>query len=171
MVKQDLLFAHHQIGQLYRRIAELCRLNRGFARELRGDAVVAEFENADDALNAALAIQASGNLVSPRFGRLNPQLRIGISFGEVISEKNMITGQAVIRAQRLEQLAEAGQIVVDDLFRERLSGQLHRLRYAGSESLKGFSGSTEIYRVEIDAVRQQMTCPGTLLHGESSCAI
>ena len=39
---------------------------------------------------------------------IQPQLRIGISLGEVIVADNTLTGAGVVLAQRLEQLAESG---------------------------------------------------------------
>ena len=80
LVLQDLALAHTQIRQLYGRICRLCALHNGIARELRGDAAVVEFDSAADALRAALAIQATHQMLNrTRVGRVNPEMRIGIS--------------------------------------------------------------------------------------------
>lgn len=174
LVKRNLHFAHHQIVQLYRRISDLCIRHSGIARELRGDAVVAEFDQAQDAVNAAVAIQSMNKLlVSHRFGRLNPPMRIGISYGEVISDINMITGLAVIRAQRLEQLADTDQILVDDRVKKQLSeAMLLQLEYSTQERLKGIDEPAEIYRIKMAGITRQMIhTPAALTENTTLCAI
>ena len=81
----------------------------GIAREIRGDALLAEFERASDAVAAALAYQVLNVERNAAIeDDIQPELRIGISLGEVIIADNTITGTGVVLAQRLEQLAEPG---------------------------------------------------------------
>ena len=172
LVRQNIVFAHHQIQQLYRRITEICVNNSGVARELRGDAIVAEFENAEDALKAAISIQSMNRmLVGNRLGRLNPPMRIGISFGEILSDDNITTGLPVIRAQRLEQIAEPDQIIVDERFRIQLSQDVrNRLEYVATTKLKGLDESVDIYRPVIEDLNLTPDLlPGTIMHSSSSC--
>ena len=147
LVQENLRLAHRQIRHLYGRICRLSSAHNGVARELRGDAAVVEFESATDALRATLAIHSAHAMIdNTRLGRINPELRTGLSFGPVISEENMITGEAVIRAQRLEQLAEPGQVLIDEPMRDALgSSPDFDLEPWGACQLKGFDTVSKIY--------------------------
>ena len=66
-------------------------------------------------------------------------MRIGISLGEVVIADDTVTGEGIILAQRLEQLAEPDGVVVQGTVSEtvptRLSFEFDSL---GEQSLKGF---------------------------------
>ena len=47
-----------------------------------------------------------------------PEVRIGISLGEVVMADNTVTGAGVVLAQRVEQLAEPGGVCSTDAIRE-----------------------------------------------------
>lgn len=149
LVKQNMYFAHHRIRQLYHRISEICLCHTGIARELRGDAVVAEFDRAEDAINTAIAIQSMDKMIfSHRLGRLNPPMRIGISYGKVIGHDNVITGLAVIRAQRLEQLTETGCILVDNRIYDQSANDIKQsLDFRTRTHLKGIEELVDVYQV------------------------
>ena len=149
LVQENLMLAHRQIRHLYQRICRLCRAHNGVARELRGDAAVVEFESAADAVRAAIAIHGTNSLIdATRLGRINPQIRTGLSFGPVISDQSLITGEAVIRAQRIEQLAEPGEVLIDEFLCRALEPE-QGLDFSprGARQLKGFDGFTKIYAV------------------------
>lgn len=148
LVQQDLLLAHQQIQHLYSRLCRICRLHNAIPRELRGDAAVFEFSSPVDAILAALAIHSANTLIdSTRIGRINPRIRTGISYGPVISNQQIVTGQAVIRAQRVEQLANPGQVLFDQSVYDQIAPQQNLvIRKLGSERLKGFSQPTAIYQ-------------------------
>ncbi len=149
LVRRDLRLAHLQVSRLYQRICRVCRAHGGQARELRGDAAVLEFASVDDALRATRAIHATAAVLdATRVGRINPRLRTGVSFGEIISESRLITGAAVIRAQRIEQLAEPGQVWFDDTVYPRLDpAQQLGVEAMPARTLKGFAGETALYRI------------------------
>ena len=70
---------------------------------LPGDALVAEFQRASDAVTAALAFQAANAAHNERLaGDIKPVLRVGIALGEVIIADDTLTGAGVVLAQRLE---------------------------------------------------------------------
>ena len=58
LVQQDEDLAHERIQDSFRRLSDIITKYHGHVRELRGDALLAEFERASDAVTAALA----GNL-------------------------------------------------------------------------------------------------------------
>ena len=149
LVQENLVLAHRQIRHLYERICRLCRAHNGVARELRGDAAVVEFESTADAIRAAIAIHGAHALLdTTRLGRISPEIRTGLSFGPVISDHDMITGEAVIRAQRIEQLARPGEVLIDQFLYDALEDD-HGFDIAlwGARELKGFEGATAIYAV------------------------
>src|SRR5210317_68384 len=57
LVQQDETIAHQRIQSAFHRFSEIIETYGGSSRELRGDALVAEFERASDAVAAALAFQ------------------------------------------------------------------------------------------------------------------
>lgn len=149
MVQDNLMLAHRQIRHLYERICRLCQSHHGVSRELRGDAAVIEFKSAADAVRAAIAIHRAHAMIdATRLGKINPEIRTGLSFGPVISDQNMITGEAVIRAQRVEQLAQPGEVLIDDHLHDALKPE-HGLDISlwGTRRLKGFDRVNPIYSV------------------------
>ncbi|MDA9982395.1 hypothetical protein N9H39_06590 [Gammaproteobacteria bacterium] len=90
LVHQDEQLAHGRIQETFRRFGDTITKYRGHVRELRGDALLAEFERASDAVTAALAFQADQLDYNAQLNdSIQPTVRIGIAMGEVI-----IAGQA-----------------------------------------------------------------------------
>jgi class 3 adenylate cyclase len=58
LVHQDEQLAHQRIQDTFRRFGDTISKYYGQVRELRGDALLAEFDRASDAVVAALAFQA-----------------------------------------------------------------------------------------------------------------
>ena len=59
LVQLDETLAHERMQSAFKRFAECIAAHGGATRELRGDALVAEYERASDALTSALAFQQS----------------------------------------------------------------------------------------------------------------
>jgi adenylate cyclase len=118
---------------------------------LRGDALLAEFERASDAVTAALAFQSEqADYVAQHDGDSSLLLRIGVALGEVIIADNTITGEGVVLAQRLEQVAEPGGLCITPAVREALPKRLpFKLDNLGTRELKGFDEPIGIYRVRL----------------------
>ena len=93
LVQQNETLAHKSIQSAFHNFSETIKAYGGIARELRGDALVAEFNRASDAVVAALAFQANNVETNAARGEeVQVELRIGISLGEVIIADNTITG-------------------------------------------------------------------------------
>jgi len=140
LVQQNETLAHERIQATFHNFSELIKSYGGIAREVRGDALVAEFSRASDAVPAALAFQAlneeSNNVLDDD---IRPQLRIGISLGEVIIADNTITGAGVVLAQRLEQLADSGGVVIQGNVSETVPTRMpFEFKNLGEQMLKGF---------------------------------
>ena len=113
LVQPNETLAHERVQAAFHLFSETIEAYGGIARELRGDALLAEFERASDAVAAALSFQVlNGEFNATLDDDIQPLLRIGISLGEVIIADNTITGTGVVLAQRLEQLAESSGVVV-----------------------------------------------------------
>lgn len=78
-----------------------------------GDGILAEFDRLDEAVLGALELQAAlkarGKLAAER---TSLHYRMGLDFGEVIVVGNDLYGEPVIRATRLQGLAEPGRLAV-----------------------------------------------------------
>jgi adenylate cyclase len=125
LVQQNEALAHERIQGAFNRFSEIINSYTGITRELRGDAILAEFDRASDAVSAALAFQISNrDFNSALNDDIQPRLRIGVSLGEVIVADNTITGAGVVLAQRVEQLAESGGLCITAALHEALPKQM-----------------------------------------------
>lgn len=141
IVQTNELTAHHRIQETFTLCSNIIENYGGTVHELRGDALVAEFSRASDAVCAALKVQSQNiRLNKDTESAIDVNLRIGISLGEVIIADGTITGTGVILAQRLEQLAEPGGVVVHGTVPETIPARLpFEFVSLGEPSLKGFT--------------------------------
>jgi adenylate cyclase len=151
LVQQNETLAHERIQAAFHNFAEIIKSYGGIAREVRGDALVAEFSRASDAVPAAIAFQAlneeSNNVLDDD---IRPQLRIGISLGEVIIADNTITGAGVVLAQRLEQLADSGGVVVQGNVSETVPTRMpFEFKNLGEQMLKGFDQPVRVFAAKL----------------------
>jgi len=125
LVQRNEALAHERILTTFHSFSETIKSYGGMTREIRGDALLAEFERASDAVCASIAFQQLNNEINLKINdEILPILRIGISLGEVIIADNTITGAGVVLAQRLEQLADAGSVVVQGAVSETVPNRL-----------------------------------------------
>ena len=151
LVQHDEQRAHARIQDAFRRFGGVISRYHGSVHELRGDALLAEFERASDAVSAALVFQDEQLVHNAQIDdEIRPRLRIGVALGEVIVADNTITGEGVVLAQRLEQLAEPGGLCITPAIREALPKRLpFALENIGARELKGFDDSIDVYRVRL----------------------
>jgi class 3 adenylate cyclase len=110
-----------------------------------GDGIMASFNDATSAVDAARAIQQAFeafNLAS----REKLQVRIGLDAGEPVADHNDLFGATVQMAARLCQSAEPDTIVVSRAISGSLSDRF-RLVGLGARSLKGFAQPVEAFAV------------------------
>ncbi len=162
LVQLNETLAHQRIQAVFNSFSETIKNYGGITRELRGDALLAEFERASDAVAAALAFQDSNEEINLSSGDdIQPTLRIGISLGEVIVADNTITGAGVVLAQRLEQLADSGGIVVQGSVSETVPTRMpFEFESLGKQVLKGFDQPVRAYAVKL-RVREELPAPDT----------
>ena len=153
LVQRNETLAHQRIQAAFQLFSETIGAYGGIAREIRGDALVAEFERGSDAVSAALSFQADqAHHNSGLHDDLIPIVRIGIAMGEVIVADNTVTGSGVVLAQRVEQLASPGGVCITAALHESLPRQMpFDLADLGDQVLKGFDDPVHVYRVELSS--------------------
>jgi adenylate cyclase len=148
LVQLDETIAHRRMRDAFVALTECVETHNGIAHEIRGDALVAEFARASDAIAAAVTFQSNVDAKPNTENDICPQLRIGIAMGEVVIADATITGTGVILAQRLEQLACAGGVCIQgavyDTIPRRLPFSYDSL---GEQQLKGFEEPIKAYLV------------------------
>ncbi len=151
LVQQNETLAHERIQAAFGRFSEIIRNYGGLAREIRGDALVAEFDRTSDAVTAALAFQADHTyLISLLKDDLRPRIRVGIAMGEVVIADDTVTGSGVVLAQRVEQLADPGGLCITEALHEALPKRMpFDLENLGEQVLKGFDDPVRVYRVKL----------------------
>ena len=172
LVHRDETLAHQRMRDAFRQFTGVIEQYAGIAHEVRGDALVAEFSRASDAVSASLAFQADNAARNEELdGAVRPVLRIGIAMGEVIIADNTLTGAGVVLAQRLEQLAEPGGVIIQGAAYETIPGRLpFHFRYLDEQLLKGFKEPVRAYQVSIEA-DGSVPAPENPLHQEKVKAV
>ena len=149
LVRRDETLAHQRIQDTFRRFTETISDHDGTAHEIRGDALVAEFARASDALGASIDFQSlnSRNTASSP-DDIQPVLRIGIAMGEVVIADGTVTGEGVVLAQRLEQLAEHGGVCIQGAAYETVPKRLpFEYESLGEQQVKGFDDPVKVFAV------------------------
>jgi class 3 adenylate cyclase len=126
-----------------------------------GDAIMAEFASAVDAVRCAIDIQESlrtRNLAYPPSRQM--KLRIGITVGDVVEREGDLLGDGVNIAARLQTLAEPGGICVSRSVYEQVSNKLS-VRFAdlGNQQVKNIPTPVHAYLVAMNA--PNMAAPTT----------
>ena len=105
-----------------------------------GDGIMASFPSAVCAVEASLVIQremAGGEV----------RVRIGLNAGEPIAEEDDRFGLSVIKASRIGDRADAGQVLVSDIVRQLCEGKQFTFEPIGEVLLKGFDEPVALFEV------------------------
>ncbi len=153
LVHKDETLAHQRIQNAFHRLSKTTASYGGTAQEIRGDALVAEFSRASDAVSAALAFQSENTEHNSKLDDdIRPEVRVGISLGEVVIADGTVTGPGVVLAQRLEQLAESGGVVVQGSVSETVPTRLpYEFESLGEQRLKGFDQPVRAFAARLKA--------------------
>ena len=149
LVQLDETVAHQRIRNAFKRFSETIANHGGVAHEIRGDALVAEFSRASDAVAAALEFQADNILHNEELSdEIRPVLRVGVAMGEVVIADNTVTGEGIVLAQRLEQLAQPGGVCIQGAAYETMPKRLaFDFQNLGEQELKGFAEPVKVFAV------------------------
>lgn len=153
LVQLNETLAHERIHDTFQRFSETIRSYNGTPHEIRGDALLAEFSRASDSVSASLAFQNVNTKLNAELpGDVRPVIRVGIAMGEVVVADNTITGEGVVLAQRLEQLAQPGGICIQDAAYQTVPKRLpFGYENLGKHELKGFEEPVRVYAVSLSA--------------------
>jgi adenylate cyclase len=123
---------------------------RGRLVKFLGDAVLAEFSSAEQAVRAAIALSTGYREESATAGCVG-NLRIGVHLVDVaVGPDGDLYGYGVNVAARIQQAAEPGQVLLSqDIWRQLRSRQDFRYEDLGDQSLKGV-GSIRLYAVNAE---------------------
>lgn len=127
--------------------------NNGTVAHFAGDAILAEFNDADSALHCAINVHLAVRQPNTSF-HLNPQVlsRVGVSFGEVIADKDDFHGNAANLAARLERLAGSEGICVSESVIQELDDHAPFSFVAiGKQYVKNISRPVNVFWIEVDA--------------------
>jgi TolB-like protein/class 3 adenylate cyclase/Flp pilus assembly protein TadD len=118
-----------------------------------GDALLVEFHSVVDALRCAVDVQrteAGRNAALPSDRRM--VFRIGINLGDVIVEGDDIHGDGVNIADRLQQLADLGGVVISGTAYDQVEKKLDvGYESLGERRVKNIDKPVRVYRVRMDA--------------------
>jgi len=150
LVQRNETLAHERIRDAFNNFCKTILAYGGTPQEVRGDALLATFNRASDAVSASLVFQNENTSQNKTFGDdIHPEVRIGIALGEIIIADGTLTGPDVVLAQRIEQLAEPGGICIQGTASETIPRRLNfEFVSLGKKQLKGFDNTVRVYTVE-----------------------
>ena len=137
------------VEQQRKLIRPILARNNGREVKTMGDAFLAEFASALQAVRAAHEIQKE---IMERNDSLPPEqgirLRIGIHLGDVVESGGDILGDAVNVASRIEPLAEDGGVCLTRQVYDHVKGKVDiQLLGLGPKSLKNVTDPVEVYKM------------------------
>ena len=149
LVQLDEILAHQRMLETFRRFSEVITSYGGIVHEVRGDALVAEFPKASDAVAAAVDFQTANTIHNEALpDDVRPAIRVGVAMGEVVVADSTVTGEGIVLAQRLEKLANPGGVCIQDAAYQTVPKRLpFNYKDLGERSLKGFSEPIKAYTV------------------------
>jgi class 3 adenylate cyclase len=141
----------HGLLRLLRRHDEIIRDSVATfgGREVKhtGDGLMASFVSASRAVETAVTIQRQFADHNAENGEEPIRVRIGMSAGEPVSEKQDLFGAAVQLARRVCDVGDEGSIVASGVVRELCVGKPWEFVPRGDVPLKGFAEPVPLYDV------------------------
>lgn len=148
------------LGTYFERARAIIERYNGTVEKFIGDAVFAVWgvpaareDDAERAVRAGLDLVAMSTVLGDEFGIDGLSMRVGITTGQVAvtlaaveaDGQGMVAGDAVNTASRIQSIAEAGQVWVDDTTRSLTTASLAYLP-TGSHEMKGKTLPIELFR-------------------------
>jgi DNA-binding response OmpR family regulator len=128
---------------------ESIKLFDGKVIEIIGDAFLASFESATNALKCSVDIQQKfREYNNDKTKKERMKVRLGIHIGDVIEHEGKLKGNALNVAARIQQIAEPGSIYASESFYSAVKGKTDTaFKKLGSYELKNIKEPIEIYEV------------------------
>ncbi len=145
---------HHQLNDGLNALTDIVAAHDGSKVHEAGDAILAEFSSATEAVNAAIEFQ---QVVATRGAGDDPAMRvvfrIGINLGEVMHDRGDIYGDGVNIAARVQELAQPGSLCVSNAVFEQLGRELRdRFDDLGYRDFKNIDKPVHVYQFRPDAL-------------------
>jgi class 3 adenylate cyclase len=142
----------------------IIRRHQGTVLKTIGDAIMASFEDEDEAVDAAIQMQQA--LVDHNRAVAAPRdelhIRIGINSGEAIEEYGDAYGDAVNVASRVSGKAEGDQILLAEETRRALTRNVELVEAHSRAMLKGKRDVFQLYQVDWARAQDTGEQPGVL---------
>jgi class 3 adenylate cyclase/pSer/pThr/pTyr-binding forkhead associated (FHA) protein len=135
----------HECNDLLRSITEQ---HGGRVVKTIGDAIMAVFDDCDQSVRAAIAMQR--RLREKNAVRKKEDvtlIRVGLHYGTGIVKTDDVFGNVVNVASRVENIAQPEQIIISDSLREQIAAAEFRVVPLGRFHLKGKSEERELFHV------------------------
>jgi hypothetical protein len=145
----DPIATVRRLQDLRRVIAEVTAAHGAQVFGVAGDSEMVAFDDAHRALQAALEIRARVIAINATVRRAERMLlRLGLGYGQVISEETDLFGDTVNIAARVMALAEANEILVTEAFYRQVAGEAScGFVSLGRHKLKNIHRPIGVYRV------------------------
>ena len=138
---QELLQDHNAI------VRQALAARGGTEIKHTGDGIMASFEAASNALQAAIDMQQALARRNEERPEAPVRVRIGLNVGEPVREQDDLFGTAVQLARRICDLAEPGEILVSNVLRELVAGKGFLFADRGETMLRGFEDQVRLFQV------------------------
>jgi class 3 adenylate cyclase len=133
--------------------------NGGTVIKTVGDAFLADFSSAVNAVRCAVSIQKRF-MEHNKEKSDNHQLRVGIHVGDVVISNNDIFGDGVNVASRLQSICEPGGICIsEDVFNHVRNLKEYKFHFIGSKTLKNVSRKVKAYTIDLGGMEKAKSAP------------
>jgi len=149
LTHEDEDATHHKLNEYLDLFAARIESHRGRVMHYAGDAILAMFDAAVDALSCATAVQQD---IADRNDTMaagsGMQFRIGINTGDVFEDRGDVFGDGVNIAARLEGLATPGKICVSEAVKSAIGRKLGvEFQFIGEKLVKNMDEPVRAYMV------------------------
>jgi len=134
------------------RVAAAVQKFGGRVSDFVGDNMLAEFPNAQDAVDCSIKIHCTlADINRNLAGHRQIQFRIGIHLGDVMFDGRQIFGESVNIAARLEAIAQPGGICISDLVYKQVRNK-SSLQFVdlGDQNFKNIAESVRVYEIVVE---------------------
>ena len=144
---------HRRLSDYLDLISSHIARHYGRVMHYAGDAVLATFEAAVDALSCAAHIQRELQRRNDELpDERKVQFRIGLNLGDVIEDRGDVYGDGVNVAARLESLAEPGGICISESVHTAVGAKLPlAYEYIGEQAVKNIAKPVRAYHAHLTA--------------------
>jgi class 3 adenylate cyclase len=128
---------------------EMLKIHRGRIFNTAGDAILAEFPSAVDAVRCATEVQAA---LRTRNDHLPPEqrmlFRIGVNLGDVIVQDRDLLGDGVNVAARIQTVAEPGGVCISGSVYDQIQNKLSlQFRQMGEQNFKNIAQPVRTFSI------------------------